>query len=413
MSRANPQFRLIFFPGSKQLTVVLAETLPERVRVLKTAQLNHTNGFQKGEVAALDEALSSVQELIKKLSLGEETAEIPVYVLLSNPTLKMTGFSSAVYYSAGRTIHLSDIRQVIDQTRGVAPLPLEDWILEALPESYQVNDVSGVEDPLGLEAQRLAVTLQIFTTKYAPFRNLARLMESLELNIRGYVPQTLALPQAFVNSDGGGENLILDLSDDACHLILTKEGKISRTRSFGPGINFFSEKIAEHWKLGKKEASRLRGQFGSLERETKFGDELIPLNEKNNHPQHQIRRGEFHQFFLKTSQDYLEGLAKQVQKFLEESRCGHPVFVVTGDGTRLEGMVERLAEKFNFPIRVGAPRYLEGAGAELGDPSLSGLVGMLHWMNETQDKPAFQASAKTNFLEKTLGQVRSWLTAYF
>lgn len=405
---------LVLSIGTRRLAAVVAESAGETSRILRFAQLQHAEGFSKGEVTQYDKALLSVQKVLKRLEMGDDLYEIPAYILLSNSHLKMSRFTSSVYYQGyPRSITPLEVRHVINQTRSVAPLPLEDWILQLVPESFWVNDIKGVENPVGLEAQRLAVTLQIFTTQYASFRNISRLIESLELNIEGYYPKTVVLPSGVLNgAEKAGESFILDISDEVAHLILTREEKIIQTKSLNFGSRFLTNRIAENWKLSLKDAEVLKERFGSLEAKVEFGEELIPLVERNGQHNHPIKRSEFHQAFTGYGEEFFSRIQAEVSAFLDQEKISFPNFVVTGGGVRLDGLLDFLGRKFDAPVRLGTPRSTEGATELSMDPGWSGVVGLLKWL-QTDKMFKSEVPGKENVIGRTFVQVKDWLAAYF
>lgn len=404
---------LILYVGTRRLAGILAEAAGETVRVLRFGEVQNPEGFQRGEVAELDKALATVGNLLERLQLGEEAQELPVYILLSNPHLKMTRFSSSVYYAGyPRVITTHEIAQVVEQTRSVAPLPLSDHILQTVPESFWVNDLAGVEDPSGLEAQRLAVSLQIFTTSYASFRNLSRLFETLEFNVRGYFPKILTLPDGVLNgAEKEEEALLIDFSDGATHLVLTDEGKIIRTRSLEIGSRFLTSRIAEKWQVAARDAERLKERYGSLEENSRFGEELIPLVDRDGQKNHQIRRAEFQQAFLGFGEELVGRIQKEAAALLKEEKRSEPRLVLTGGGVKLEGLVDFLGRRWSAPIRLGTPRHVEAAPEVLMDPAWSGLVGLVRWLSSRRKEILFPS--ERNLWERTWVQAKEWLAAYF
>lgn len=409
---------LILYVGTRRLAGILLEFPPEgenrTPRVLRVGEIQNPEGFQKGGVSQLDKASASAEELLKGLELKEEAAEIPTYVLLSGSSLKMSRFSSSLYFTGyPRVVTSQEVRRVIEQTRNVAPLALDDWVLQAIPESFWVNDLTGIDDPAGLEAQRLAVTLQIFTTDYASFRNLSRIFESLELNLKGYFPKTLALAEGVLNpKEQEGEALVIDFSDEATHLVLTREGRILQARSLALGSRFLTTRVAENWQLGPKDAERLKERFGSLEGSLQFEEELIPLVERNGQSAHPVKRADFHQAFMQFGEELFRRLEKEVTDFLASEKIGHPTLVLTGGGVKLEGLLEFLGRRFNFPLRLGTPRSLEGASELLMDPAWAAPVGLIRWLAKEGSEKGI-LSAKTNPLERVLLHAKEWLAAYF
>ena len=411
MNKQLENSALIIYVGTHRLAGVLAES--DGGRILKTGEIVNPDGFQKGEVAQIEKALISMGDLLNQLELGEAALEIPVYVLLSNSHLKMTRFSTSIYFPGyPRVVTSREVKQVIKQTRNVAPLSLDDWVLQTVPESFWVNDLTGVEDPIGLEAQRLAVSLQIFSTRYAAIRNLSKLFESMELNVRGYFPKTQVLPGILNAAEKEGEVLVLEFSDDTTHLVLNRDGKLAQTKTLDFGSRFFTQKIAEKWQISMRDAERLKEQFGSLEESLQFGDELIPLVERNGQGNHSIKRSEFHQVFFQLVEEFWNKLKKELDALLEREKAAHCAYILTGGGAKLDGWVEFLSRKLSSRVRLATPRPVEGASSVLLDPSWSGPLELVRWLGET---PLLRnrITAKESVVERAILQFKEWLVAYF
>jgi len=407
---------LIFYVGTHRLSLLLAEVLPESKssRILSSAELLEPDGFQKGGVSELEKALISTGELIRRLGVSDDLSRIPAYVLLSNPHLKTTCFSSSIYYTGyPRVITSREVQKIINQTRSVAPLPLEEWILQTVPDSFWVDDLTGVENPIGLEARRLAVSLKIYSTPYSIFRNLARLFESLELNLQGYVPKTLILPEGVLQAnEREGEALVVDFSDAATHLVLTSEGRTLQAKSLEIGSRFLTARIAQTWKVSLREGERLKERFGSLEENLQFREELIPLVERNGEAHHPIKREDFHREFSRFAEELFGILEPEIRRVLGEEKKPHPTLVLTGGGVKLEGLLEFVSRRFSFPVRLGTPRQMEGGGAILTDPAWTGPLGLLRWLEEASSHNT-RVPLKENFMERALLQFKEWLVAYF
>ena len=411
MVALKENLNLIFYVGTSRFAACLAEIGPERSRILRFVQFPEAPGFQKGGVAELDKALATVEEAVKSLELGEDAFEIPTSVILSTPSLKTTRYSSSVYYSGyPRVITSREIRQVVEQTRNVAPLPLQDWILQVVPESFWVNDLLGVVDPVGLEAQRLAVALQIFSVDYSLYRNLSRMFETFEFPLKGYYPKTFFLALGVLNrEEGEGEALVIDLADEVTHLVLTREGKIERTKSLDFGGRFLTAKIAERWKIGTADAKRLKERFGTLE-DLKSGEELIPLFGERKGGNQQIRRSEFHGAFLKFSEELFSKIQGEIAGLLEDSVRREPRFVLTGGGAKLEGAADFLGRLLAAPVRLGTPRQIEAPVELLLDPAWSAPLGFIRWLSRDMQGVT---PARENALGRVLSHAKEFLTAYF
>jgi cell division protein FtsA len=297
--------------------------------------------------------------------------------------------------------------------RNIAPLPLEDWILQVVPESFWVNDLTGVQDPVGLEAQRLAVTAQIYSANYFSFRNLARVFETLEFNLKGYFPKTLLLAEGVLNgNEREGEVLVVDFSDESTHLVLVKEGKIAGVKSLPLGSHFLTSGVAKTWDLSLPDARRLKERYGSLASDVQYGEELIPLGEREGQEKRQIKRAEFHQAFLGFGNELFGRIEQEVKDFLAEEKGGHAGFILTGGGAKLEGVVECLTHRLSRPVRLGTPRQLEAPSEVLMDPAWAAPVGLVRWLR-AHEKIEGAGGARENLLERVFFNAKEFLAAYF
>ena len=139
---------VVVYVGTRKLVVMLGDTGGINPQVLRYEETLFPEGFEKGLVSNLQNASTSLEKLMKELLPPEAWAQVSVYVVLGNSRFKMYRFSSCEYYSPERrTITSHEVQSVVKQTRNVATLPLTESILQAIPESFLVNDMPVIPLP--------------------------------------------------------------------------------------------------------------------------------------------------------------------------------------------------------------------------------------------------------------------------
>ena len=182
---------IVIYLGTHKLVALAGEVGDGEPRIIRHAEIVNPDGFENGLVTNLERAAASLEALVDSLfsakdSYGVESprrdvSDIFTYVVLGNVKLKTYRFSSSQYFQGlRRTISSHEIRSVVSQTRSVATLPLSEFVLQAIPETFLVDDTANVTNPLGLEAHRLGVTLKIFTMDFQAFRNISKTFEAAE-----------------------------------------------------------------------------------------------------------------------------------------------------------------------------------------------------------------------------------------
>lgn len=405
---------IVIYVGARKIVLLEGVSGNQGFRVTRCDQLLNPEGFDGGLVTHLDRAASSLRLLVGRTAVAKSDEILPVYAVLGNAKLKVFGASSSQYYQSGqKTITANDIRGVVEQTKSFATLPLSEAILQSVPESFLVNDMPNVKDPLGLDANRLGVNLKIFTMNYQDYRNLAKAFETADLEVADYYPKSLTISEVVLTDREKEEGaMIVDISEDTTELVLWKNGVLVDTRILSLGSRFLTEKIAEAWSIDRLDAEHVKERYASLVLEPNFGDELIPLVERGGKGHQSIRRQEFHGKFLGHCREWVEKILKETDAFAQERRLVYPHIVFTGGGIRFDGFLEFLQAQFSREARIGFAHGVEAGNELLMDPSLTAALGMFRCFS-TYEREKAKLTGADGFFEKALACVTGWFSKYF
>ncbi len=410
-----PEGQLVILVGSRRLAGFLTGSNPSSPKIARHFILKNPEGFEAGLVTDLERASNSIETLVKELlgPVEDDTEMLSACVVLSNAKLKTYTFSSSQYYQGNqRTITAQEIGSVISQTRSVATLPLTEFVLQTVPQSFLVNDMAGVRNPVGLEAHRLGVDLKIHTMNFEDFKNLSRAFESAEIEVQGFFPKTLTVPEVVLQEDEKEEgSLLFDISEDAVQLVLYKDGQLVDSRMIAGGSKVICEQIASQWGIAIHDALRVQQEYGSLN-PGDFSEELVPLVERHGKGNHSIKRAEFQQKYAEYFRAWMAGVLEQAEAFCKENRVFYPHSIFTGELVQTDGFLDFLAQHFSRTARVGTPRKVDAVTELLHDQTVLPALGMLRWMAlELPGQKKF--SQPKGFLQKTLASARDWFFAYF
>lgn len=383
----------------------------DECKVAQHSKMTNPEGFKNGFVMNLEKASSSLVEMLKTF-IEKEGA--PLYVALDNPQLRAYSYSSSQYYQGDhRTISVSEVQSVIQQTRSVATLPLTDIILQTVPESFMVNDLVGITNPIGLEARRLGVTLNLFTMNFQEYKNLSNAFETAEIEVAGYFPKTMTLPEASLTGEEKQQGvLILDIHEEHTQFILYKAGTPSVSKTNDLAGSWLTKRIAQEWRIESYDAVRAKNQYGSLNPTPEFSEELVHLIERQGIKKNQIRRSEFQETFIPIIYDWLTSLWGLADKFAEENDIKFPHYVFTGPGASIDGLIEFIHRRFSRVARVGLTRKVDAPHELLVDPSMTASLGLIKWICNHEKEQGY-LTVPTNFIQRTLSSAKDWFFNYF
>jgi cell division protein FtsA len=412
-TEANEQY-IVIYVGTGKLVLLEGGAGSKEPRIKHCEMMTDPAGFENGLVTNLERATHTLELLAGKSSQLQQADNRCVYVVLGNSKLKSYSFSSSQYYQGGiKTVTPAEIRAVIEQTQSVSTLPLSEHVLQAIPESFLVNDMPGIRNPLGLEANRLGVMLRIFTMNYQDHRNIAKAFDAADLEVIAYYPKTLTVSEAILSAAEKEQGaVIVDISEDATEFILWKGGNLFASQVCPAGASFLVQRIASEWGIEQHDAMRVRDTYASLNAGTQFGEELIPLIERNGKTSHPIRRQDFQQKFILQCSEWIECLLKETDRFITDHKVLHPHYVFTGSGVQCDGFLEFLQSKFARDGRIGLPHGLEASNELMMDSSMPAALGMFRCF-ETYEREREKFSTANGFFAKTAASVRGWFSDYF
>lgn len=415
MSRhLTPDQEVVVYVGTHRLVAMLGTVAADEPRILKCVELKNPAGFRRGLVTSLEHACLSLEEILDELLPGVGLSELSLFVVLGNAKLRSYRFTSSCYYQGfRRTITAHEVQNVIQQTRSVATLPLDEFVLQAIPESFIVNDLSDIPNPLGMEAQRLGVWLNIFTMKFEDFKNLSRVFETTESEVKGYFPKTLILAESVLSEEEKEQGaVVIDIADDVTQLILCKSSCLIATRPVPLGSERLTQAIAEAYGIEPHDAERVKEHFATLDTDRSQQEELVPLGDRKGKTNHHVKRQDFQDKFVAEAKKWLSDLLGEVEQLGREERVLFPHYVFTGGGTQIDGFLEFLQREFAVEGRIGRVRRVDAATEILVDPSLTAPVGVYRWL-VTQERSRDRMLAPRGFLQKTLTYARNWFAHYF
>lgn len=415
MNRDNQfQSEWCVYIGSHSLVGFEGEIGEGEARLKRYAILSRPEGFVEGGVSDLEGAAASIEKVLEAAGAPLGPHDMKVTAVFENSKLMTRTFSSSIYFQGSpRTVTAHEIRAIISQTRNVSTLPLSEVVLQAVPDSFLVNDMPSIRNPLGLEAQRLGVNLRLFTMDYRDFRNLSHAFEAAEIEVKGFVPKNLVISEAVLSEEEKNEGVVvIDIGTGFTEMSLWHGGNLLDHRILSLGVSRLGKAVADKWEIDPLDAQKVLEKYGSLAPELSFGEELIPLVERGGNGYRSIHRQLFHEVFLEQFKAWIQEVLSESEVFSKSSKVMYPHYVWTGEVSNLEGLVEYLQKQFSRVSRLGSARKVEAVNEVLVNPLMIAPLGLLRWLS-SQGRDQKRLITPTSLVEKTFASAREWLSSYF
>jgi len=411
-----PERFFLFYIGSTKMCG--AQVKKEDNTFFEVLRFNEIqpSGIEKGNVVQLEHAMQDIRHLKSGIGSSKEFLRFPTYVVLESALTSTYSLNTSLYFNKLKKIRFSDVQKVIQQTKDVATLPLSEQIIFSIPQSFKVNDLEGIENPIGLDGARLAVDLLIGSMNEENWKRFHQVFQKNGIDIENIFSKDICGGfGAMTQDERKGSTLYLDIGGDLTSLVYFRNKNVRRTSWMSFGGESFTQRIQDGLGVTKKEANYIKEHFGTVQHhEDVFHDEIIPRTfspENSTATLTELTQKQLHPILINGLNDFMELIQVELDR-IESLETKVEQIVVSGGGARLEGLLESFYKFYDRPVRLTQPSRIRTRDQSLIQPEYAAFFGALRFISEqnSQEKALFSGDLLPLRVFKT---IKTFIRKYF
>jgi cell division protein FtsA len=361
-----------------------------------------TKGCRKGLIVNLDAAVASIRHALEQ---AEEIAGVPVETAVvgvaGGHVRGVNSRGGVVLSNRSRDITGDDVLHAVDAARAIT-LPEDREMIHVLPQEFLVDQQDNIRDPIGMLGQKLAVNVHIVTASASATQNIVTAVNRAGVRVSETALETLASAEAVLTQDERELGCcLLDIGGGTSELLVYAGGVVRHSAALPVGGDHFTNDLAVGLRTPIPEAEKIKREHGCAWHELLGEEKAIEIASVGDRPPRTV--------FARMLNEIIEPRAQELLSLVRDElkRAGLDTvipagFVLSGGGARLAGLVELAEHMFSLPVRIAAPRGLEGMPAELSQPEYATAVGLLLYGARSRrtaaERPAtFVAKIKSMF----------------
>jgi len=360
--------------GSTKICAIIAEIEDGKVHVLGHG-IAKSQGIKKGAITNIELTSKAIKKAIgdAKRIAGSNIATATVSI--SNAYAKSLN-STGVVNIPHKDISIKEINRVMQTALYNANVPNEYEVVHVLPYNFRVDDQDFIEDPFGMNASRMEADVNIIMTQKSNLSNLKKAVRSAGVEIDGIVLSGYASAIAVMNEDEKEMGVaVIDLGGQTSNLVIHTGNSIRYNDFLGVGSNHITNDLSMALHTPLQVAENVKIRHGDLAETSSDVIELPIIGDEEN--RNNVSLEIVHSVIFSRVEEALMILAKSLEKSALKEQIGAGL-ILTGGMTKLKGIRELAQSIFpSMPVRIAAPRDLEGLFDELKDPAFSTVVGLL------------------------------------
>jgi cell division protein FtsA len=278
----------------------------------------------------------------------------------------------------GHQVEQSDINELLDAGRSAID-GNGQVVLHAHPALYTIDRAQGVQQPIGLYANRLGVDIHVVAADPAPLRNIDTVIRSAHLGVRAIVASPIAAALACLSEEERELGVALvELGADVTNVSVHFGGMLVGLRSIPLGAHDITNDIACAFGVQRRDAERLKCFYGSAMTSPRDNHEIIEAVQIGAEPGAEPMKLTRAQLMMVIRQR-VEELTNEVDSALKGLGFTGPVgrqVVLTGGGAELKNIPDYMQGVLGRAVRMGRPKQLTGLPDAHSGPAFSTLVGL-------------------------------------
>ena len=353
--------------GTSKVSAIVGEITDEGSLDIIGIGLADSRGIRRGVVVNLEAAVDSIKKAIDEAELTAGVEIDSVHLGLSGAHVKAFN-SRGVVAVAGknREITREDVRRAIDAAKAVA-LPSGREILHVLPQDFVVDEQDGIGAPVGMTGTRLEVNVHVVTGSASSTQNIVACVNRAGVAVIETILAQLAASAAVLTQDEKELGVCLaDIGAGSTDLIVYCDGMVAHTGVIPVGGDHFTNDVAVGLRTPLASAENIKKSFGhTISGKVPEGDE-IEVPAVGDRPSRLMPR----RFLAEIPEPRADELCELMRDHLRQAGvleiCNAGI-VLTGGGSRLDGLSEVFEKVLDKPVRLASPQPISSMPPQLAE----------------------------------------------
>ena len=398
--------------GTNKIVTLVANVEEDNSLEILASGICPSEGMRKGIVIDIEKMIGSIRKSIEEAELmlegnGNITS---VYVGISGEHIQGVLCDGVASIHDGEVSEY-DISNAVETAKAI-PVSDNQEILHAFSREFTIDGESGIRNPEGMAGRRLEAKVYMINGGKYQIRNIRKCVEQCGIRIKDMVLEPIASGTAVLTADERELGVcMIDIGGGTTDLAIYTKGEIIDIKIIPVAGDHVSNDIAKVLRTPPNYAEDIKLKYGCTKKLIKNSNETIEVHAlSGDGPVVDCKRQTLAEVIEARYDEIFRLVLEYLQKNFKQDVIGG--IVLTGGGSKLDGISELAKDIFNMPVRVGRPQLLKDSTGNLNDPIYATGFGLLLY---ARDLAMHAQSNKSEFnrLKNAWLKTRRWFNSHF
>lgn len=397
--------------GTSKVVAIVGEITPDDGIEIIGIGSNPSRGLKKGVVVNIELTVQSIKRAVREAELMAGCEIHSVFAGIAGSHIRSLN-SDGDEVIRDNEVSRGDVDRVIDAAVGAVGIPANQKILHVLPQEFIIDDQRGIKEPVGMSGARLEAHIHIVTGAVSAAQNIIKCVRRCGLEVDDIILEQIASGYSVLSEDEKEHGVcLIDIGGGTTDIAVFSEGAIHHTAVISIGGDLVTSDIAQILRTPTRDAEDLKIRYAAVLNQLVGQDETIEAPSVGDQPPRRLAR----QTLAEVVQPRYEELLLLVQAELRRSGCERLLvagIVLTGGGSKIDGLIQLAEEIFHVPARLGAPRHVSGLSEMAQGPIYATGVGLLLF-GQRQNRDGLMQTHLNEGMQGVWERMKSWFKGNF
>lgn len=338
-----------------------------------------SSGVKRGVVLNIDKTVSAINEAVKQAEVSSKCKINNAFVGIAGQhirSIRNRGYINRVAYD--EEITQEDVQKLIDDMYRI-PIDVGEEIIHVLPQSFIVDNETGVKSPVGMFGKRLEANFHIVIGQTAAGNNIKKCVNRASINVNKLVLEPLASSHAVLTEDEKEVGVALvDIGGGTTDVAVFYDGIIRHTAVIPFGGNIITSDIKIGCSILERQAEALKMKFGSALADEAQENKVVTIPGISGRPSKEISFKSLAHIIQSRMEEIIDEIYFEIETSGFADKLGAGV-VITGGGSLLKNLPQLVAYKTGMDVRIGFPNeYLTSDVVDdINQPKYATAIGLI------------------------------------
>ncbi len=363
-----------------------------------------SSGVKRGVVLNIDKTVNSINDAIKQAEESSNCKINNAFVGIAGQhirSIRNRGYINRETYD--EEITQEDVQMLIDDMHRI-PIDVGEEIIHVLPQSFIVDNETGVKSPVGMFGKRLEANFHIVIGQTASGNNIKKCINRAGLNVNKLILEPLASSNAVLTEDEKEVGVALaDIGGGTTDVAVYYDGIIRHTAVIPFGGNIITNDIKIGCSILERQAEALKIKFGSALADEAQENKVVTIPGISGRPSKEISFKSLAHIIQSRMEEIIGEIYFEIETSGFADKLGAGI-VITGGGALLKNLPQLVAYKTGMDVRIGFPNehLTSDVVDDINQPKYATAIGLIlkgydeHELNDFDNVEEINTSNQEN-----------------